>query len=152
VGAARIGKGPSLFLTETLRNLILDHWIQLGALSRTSFAPPSSSALALELPRGLLQAGYALATGFELLAPFAMVSRRFRFAFVAFAAAFHTSTAVAMGVPFVENFLLLVVFSATWFHIVAGRLEETLGRQRVPAGEKAIDMKPLVASPDGSRQ
>jgi hypothetical protein len=124
VGAARLSQGPDFFYTQTLRNLILKNWIQMGGLSTHGFAPPAAPFLPLEiLPGPILQASYAVASLLELLAPLALISRRFRQVFAVFVIVFHTSTAYAMGVPFFENLPLIVVFSEKWFHLVAARLE-----------------------------
>jgi hypothetical protein len=147
VGIVRLAKGPELFFGDTMRNLILHHWIELGDISGPAFAAPLGRIAILDvLPPSVVQAGYVLGTMFELLAPFALVSRRFRFLFVGFAATFHVLNAVGLGVLFTENCLLLIVFSQAWFHRVANVVHQTTTELGLKFLRRAPDSN-MIAGP-----
>jgi hypothetical protein len=127
VGAARLGNGLGLFYTDTLRNLAIERWIQDGAIEGQRFVAPSTPIPGLGLiPDVLFRTSYLASTLLELLAPLALISRRFRYVFVGFAIAFHLANLLLLDVPFIENMFLLVVFSEKWFHDIAAFLDRAI--------------------------
>lgn len=60
--------------------------------------------------RPLFRLGFTVVTGFEILAPLALVSRRFRWLWLAVIVPFHLSTYFLMNILFWENLLLIAVF------------------------------------------
>jgi hypothetical protein len=138
VGAARLGNGLGLFFTDTLRNLTIEHWIEMGTIKGRMFFAPTSPILAFEfIPSVLYRVSYLASTLLELLAPLALISKRFRFLFVGFALTFHIANLVLLGVPFIENIFLLVVFSEHWFHDIAGALDRAAQGSRLASLRKA---------------
>jgi hypothetical protein len=132
VGAARLGNGLSLFFTDTLRNLTIENWLEMGSMTGDRFATPLGPMLALEIfPSLIFQLAYLASTLLELLAPLALISRWFRYLFVGFAATFHAVNLLVLGVPFIENMFLLVVFSERWFHAIAIALDRGAWMRRL---------------------
>jgi fluoride ion exporter CrcB/FEX len=131
VGIVRLMKGPDLFLSETFRNLVLSHWIGMGGISGEHFVAPSVRVWILDAaPQLLVKASYVAGTVLELFAPVALFSTRFRYLFVSFVPVFHVLSAVALGVVFFENIVLLVVFSQVWFHQAASRAARAVTAMR----------------------
>jgi len=151
VGAARIGNGLGLFFTETLRNLTIEHWITMGNLEGQRFVAPSTPIPALEvIPDVLFRASYFASTLLELLAPLALISKRFRYLFVGFVVTFHVANMVLLGVPFVENLFLLVVFSEKWFHDTALTLERTMRGDGLGAFQNDLANRTVLGDEHGA--
>jgi hypothetical protein len=105
VGFTRIQSGISVFTGDTIINYVVSRSLRsyyydfnLG-LAVVSWAPAAY----------LLRAGFPLVTLSEALAPLVLVSRRFRWMFLAVMVPFHLLTLVLMEVNFMENLLLYVV-------------------------------------------
>lgn len=147
VGAARIGNGFGLFFTDTLRNLTIEHWIEMGTIEGQRFVAPVSPILAFEIiPSVLYRLSYLASTLLELLAPLALISKRFRYLFVAFAFTFHVANLFLLGIPFIENMFLLVVFSEMWFHDIAAALDRAVRSARLVSFWKASQERAAAGS------
>lgn len=70
----------------------------------------------------LFKTGFAVATVFEILAPLALISRRFRWAWVPVIGLFHLSTLALMGIFFWENLLLVAVLFTPVGQWIASRV------------------------------
>ena len=75
----------------------------------------------------------AASTVLELSVPLALFSRRLRPLIVEGLLLFHATIWAFMNVPFPENMCLLALFSGTWFHRVAARLDRSAQDHGVPA-------------------
>jgi hypothetical protein len=95
--------GPALFFSDSLEQWLVNRPLVFGV---------GVGQALIDLPAApiWLNAGFAVVTFFEALALFALVSPRFRLAFVAVMAGFHLSTYAFMGIAFWQNVLLLPLF------------------------------------------
>jgi hypothetical protein len=125
VAAVRVWKGLDLFGTPALRGYVAEHAFQGGTFDGSSLTPLGVPAAVFGLPLWLYQASFVLATVLELSVPLAVFSRRLRPVIVAGLLCFHVTIWVFMDVPFPENMCLLVLFSGSWFHRLAARLDHT---------------------------
>jgi hypothetical protein len=123
VGAVRLWKGLALFGTPALRGYIAEHAFQGGTFDGGALAPLHVPAVAFGLPLWFFQAAFVLATVLELSVPLALFSRRLRPVIVVALLWFHVTIWVFMDVPFPENMCLLALFSGSWFHQLAARLD-----------------------------
>ena len=76
----------------------------------------------------LLQAGFPIATVFEVLSPLCLFYRRFRWAWILVISAFHVATGLFMQIWFTANFLLIFVFLTDIDWLFATWLPQRLGR------------------------
>jgi hypothetical protein len=125
VGAVRVWKGLDLFGSPALRGYVAEHAFQGGTFDGSSLTPLGVPAAVFGLPLWLFQASFVLATVLELSVPLALFSRRLRPVIVVGLLCFHVTIWVFMDVPFPENMCLLVLFSGSWFHRLAARLDHT---------------------------
>jgi hypothetical protein len=123
VGAVRLWKGLDLFGTPALRGYIAEHAFQGGTFDGSSLTPLGAPAAVFGLPLWVFQASFVLATVLELSVPLALFSRRLRPVIVVGLLCFHITIWVFMDVPFPENMCLLVLFTGSWFHRLAARLD-----------------------------
>jgi hypothetical protein len=87
--------------------------------------------IALPLAAGLLKAGFAAMTLFELLSPGALVWARFRHVWVAVMAVFHAAILATMNIFFWENLVLLLV--------AFGWRDEAVRQERSSSNDAAAD-------------
>ena len=146
VGAVRLWKGIDLFGTDTLRNLVAHHWVDTGGLDRGVYRLPHGAPVFDTLPAWLFQVLYVGATLLELAAPLVLVSKWARRLIPAGLLAFHVMNIGWLDIPFIENMLMLVLFSDVWFPAVGRRLARLEAEVREP-DTAAAPVGPVAATP-----
>jgi len=115
IGVRRlIWGGMEVYLSDSIIKWILGNAHQWGSESTRLLAQ-----LVLEQAwlKNLIRFGFPLVTLFETLAPLCLVSRRFRYCFIAVMLPFHIFSYLFMGLFFWQNMLLFVLFVdfSRWF-------------------------------------
>jgi hypothetical protein len=121
IGFYRLSTGMAIFTGDSIVNYVVSRSLRTSYYDfNVGIAAVSWTPIALAL-----RAGFPLVTIVEALAPLALVSRAFRWLFLAVMIPFHFLTLVLMEVSFIENLLLYVVLLD---------ISHLFARQAVPAG------------------
>jgi hypothetical protein len=130
VAAVRIFKGLDLFTTDSLRNNLAAHWVGTGHLVDGVYRLPSGTPLWDAVPAPILQLLFAGVTVLELVVPLVLVSKWARRLIPPGLLVFHIVNIVLLGIPFIEDILMLVLFSDVWMPAVGRRLASVEWRVR----------------------
>ncbi len=143
VAAVRIFKGVDLFSTDSLRNNLAGHWVTTGRIVDGTYRLPGGTPLWDSTPRPVLQVLFVAVTVLELVVPLVIVSKWARRLVTPSLLLFHVANIVLLGIPFIEDMLMLVLFSNVWFPAVGRRLAAGELRLRV-ARSAVVDPVPLT--------
>ena len=98
--------GTDIFTTDTITYWIIEN----GKRSRGFMWHLEDLALQWSWLHHLIQGGFIAVTVFEVLAPFYLISKTFRYAFVCVMLPFHFVVWIFMGIFFWQNIILYVLF------------------------------------------
>ena len=141
VAVVRLWKGVTLFKADTLRSLVADHWAQTGVIDGGVYRLPHGTPIFEVLPAWSFRLFYVGATLLELLVPLVLVSKWARRVVPPGLLAFHAMNILWLDIPFIEDMLMLVVFSDVWFPGCGrylARLEARARPERAPTFSLAL--------------
>jgi hypothetical protein len=144
VAAVRIFKGVDLFTTDSLRNNLAGHWVGTGHFVDGTYRLPGGTPLWDAVPAPVLKLLFAGVTILELVVPLVIVSKWARRLIVPGLLLFHIMNIVLLGIPFIEDMLMLVLFSNVWFPALGRRLAAAEVRMRSPRSVAAPEPTPLT--------
>ena len=136
MAAARFWKGIDLFGTDSLRNNLARVWVTTGSLDGGTYRLPTGSPVFMVVPAWLLQVLYLGATVLELVVPLVLISKWARRVVPIGLLIFHTVNIVWLRIPFIEDMLMLVLFSNIWFPKLGRRLTDLEKRLRSPVAAR----------------
>jgi hypothetical protein len=145
VAAVRLFKGVDLFETDSLRNNLAGHWIGSGHLVDGTYVLPSGTPLWDAIPGGVLKLLFLGVTVLELVVPLVIVSKWSRRLVTPGLLLFHIANIVLLGIPFIEDMLMLVLFSDVWFAALGRRLAAAELRLRDQRSTLAPEPAPMTA-------
>jgi hypothetical protein len=131
------------------RCLLIDTWPQnhvivTGHLDGGTYRLPRGSPAFVVLPAWLLQVLYLGATVLELAVPLVVVSTWARRVLPIGLLLFHAANIVWLRIPFIEDMLMLVLFSNIWFPALGRRLTDLETRLRNPVAVSDPESVPLT--------
>jgi hypothetical protein len=144
VGAVRVFKGVDLFTTDSLRNNLAGHWVTTGHFVGGTYRLPGGTPLWDAVPGSVLKALYVGVTILELVVPLVIISKWARRLIPPGLLLFHIMNIVLLGIPFIEDMLMLVLFSDVWFPALGRWLAANEVRLRNPRPTAAPEPAPLT--------
>jgi hypothetical protein len=144
VAAVRLWKGLDLFTTDSLRNNVARQWISTGRLEGGVYRLPAGTPTFDTLPGWLFQFLYVGATLLELVVPLVLVSKWARRTVPPGLFVFHVMNIVWLGIPFVDDMLMLVLFSDLWLPAFGRWLADLEARVRAPSTAGVPQPAPLT--------